>query len=191
MNRLLYACAFDFGFAFTFYIFHGRFIHLLKCKAEKYIHLILKSLKTFKQRVLNITKRYQQSNRQHTLLPSSSVTAISNSQPLTTKWMNKWIDQEEEGENSIVRIWESGSDGWGDGRGDSTYHIHSTWVRCHPFKILLLLWNITKYACTETHRTHHANVSVRTNMIGIVFRVIELSCYLWMNGWLSVYEQKV
>lgn len=91
--------------------------------------------------------------------------------------MNEQVNRpRRRGRNNIVWIWESGSDGWGDGRGDSTYHIHSTWVRCHPFKILLLLWNITKYACTETHRTHHANVSVRTNMIGIVFRV-------WMGDW--------
>lgn len=47
------------------------------------------------------------------------------------------------------------------------------------------------YKICVQRNTHHANVSVRTNMIGIVFRVIEMSCYLWMNGWLSVYEQKV
>lgn len=42
-------------------------------------------------------------------------------------------------------------------------------------------WNT--HAHTKTHQTQHINVSVRKNTIEIVFRVIEMSCYLWMNGW--------
>lgn len=183
--RLHSALVLLFHFPWSIYSF-------VKMQSRKiYIHLILKSLEMLKQRVLNITKRryYHRSNHQHTLLPSSSVTAISNSQPLTSQWtrqVNRRRRRRRGKKQHCSNLSERKR--WWRG-GQYIAHIW-TWVRCHPFKILLLLWNITKYACNQTHQTHHVNVSVRTNMIGIVFRVIEMSCYLWMNGWLSVYEQK-
>lgn len=144
--------------------------------------------------MLNNIKCNQRSNHQLTLpspLPSSSVTAISNSQPLTSQWINKWIEKKKKKQKKTTTLFK-----FERAEEMKRERVHLTWVRCHPFKFIIIImkyykicvqWNTPNTSCQCKRAYEHDWNCLLCN------RNVLLLVNEWTNGWLSEWasEQNV